>query len=495
MARIAVGGLHHETNTFSPDKATFDRFAEPDGWPELLRGDALLTRPRGINLALSGFLEVAGRAGHELVPLVWANAGPSGFTTEDAYERIVGWLLDDLRAALPVDGIFLDLHGAMVTEHLDDGEGELLRRCRALVGDAVPIVAALDLHANVSAAMVELADALVAYRTYPHVDMAETGARCLPLLDRRLSGEPLAKAFRCGDFLVPLPWQCTDLEPSRSLYAEAARLEAELGGSVSIAMGFPAADTPCCGASILAYGVDVEAVRRAADSLALNYAEAEPRFAGKLWKPLEAVRHAQSAWRGRPIVLADTQDNPGGGGTGDTTGLLAALIEARAEGAVLALLCDPGLATAAHRAGVGATLRDHSVGGRSGADGTLPLVLDLDVVSLGDGRFKATGPFYGGNAMDLGAMAALRVRSAPGVTILVATRRIQAADQAMLRHLGVEPGSARILALKSSVHFRADFAALADQILVVEAPGLVVADPRRLPFRKLRAGLRLAPSA
>ena len=367
MARIVVGGLHHETNTFSPDKATFDRFAEPDGWPELLRGDALLTRPRGINLALSGFLEAAGRAGHELVPLVWANAGPSGFTTEDAYERIVGWLLDDLRAALPVDGIFLDLHGAMVTEHLDDGEGELLRRCRALVGEAVPIVAALDLHANVSAAMVELADALVAYRTYPHVDMAETGARCLPLLDRRLSGEPLAKAFRCGDFLVPLPWQCTDLEPSRSLYAEAARLEGELGGSVSIAMGFPAADTPCCGASILAYGADAEAVRRAADSLALDYAEAEPRFAGKLWKPLEAVRHAQSAWRGRPVVLADTQDNPGGGGTGDTTGLLAALIEARAEGAVLALLCDPGLAAAAHRAGVGATLRDHPVGGRSEA--------------------------------------------------------------------------------------------------------------------------------
>ena len=295
MARIAVGGLHHETNTFAPQKATFERFAEADGWPELLRGERLLVRPRGTNLALAGFLDAAGGVGHELVPLVWANAGPSGHTTEDAFERIVGWLLEDLRKALPVDGVFLDLHGAMVTEHLDDGEGELLRRCRALLGDDVPIVAALDLHANVSEAMVELADALVAYRTYPHIDMAETGARCLPLLERRLRGEKLAKAFRQGDFLVPLPWQCTDLEPSRGLYAEAARLEEVIDGSVSIAMGFPAADTPCCGAAFLAYGGDATAVRHAAESLAGAYAAAEGGFAGPLWRPLDAVHMPSGA--------------------------------------------------------------------------------------------------------------------------------------------------------------------------------------------------------
>jgi microcystin degradation protein MlrC len=343
--------------------------------------------------------------------------------------------------------------------------------------------------------MVELADALVAYRTYPHVDMAETGARCLPLLERRLHGEILAKAFRRGDFLVPLPWQCTDLEPSRGLYAEAARLEAQMGLSVSIAMGFPAADTPCCGASILVYGNVAGAVTQVADALAARYAASEAGFAGRLWQPLDAVRHAQSSWHGHPIILADTQDNPGGGGSGDTTGLLAALIEARAQGAVLALVCDPEAAAAAHHAGVGATLPHHALGGRSGPDHVLPLALDLDVLGVGDGRVMATGPFYGGNRMELGPRAALRVRSAPGVTVLVATRRIQAADQAMLSHLGIEPAAARILALKSSVHFRADFAALADEILIVQAPGRVAADPRDLPFRKLRPGLRLAPLA
>jgi microcystin degradation protein MlrC len=490
MARIAVGGLHHETNTFAPQLATYERFAEADGWPALSRGEDLLANTAGINLPITGFVDAAHAAGHELVPLVWANAAPSGRTTEDAFERIVGWLLAGLRAALPVDAVFLDLHGAMVTEHLDDGEGELLRRLRQVTGPRVPVVAALDLHANVSAEMVAHSDALVAYRTYPHIDMAETGARCLPVLERLLAGEHLRKAVRRGGFLVGLPWQCTSIEPGRSLYAQAAALEASCGGPVSLAMGFPAADTECCGPTVLAYGDGADA---AANALADAYALAEPDFAGRLWAPADAVRHAMNAPPGRPIVLADTQDNPGGGGTGDTTGLLAALIQARAEGAALALLCDGTAAGAAHAAGTGAVLNGFPLGGRHGPAGMAPVVADCQVVRLGDGRFTATGPFYGGNRMDLGPMAALRPLSAPGTTVLVATRRVQAADQAMLRHLGVEPAAQHILALKSSVHFRADFEPLAAEVLVVEAPGLVTADPGRLAFTRLPAELRQSP--
>jgi microcystin degradation protein MlrC len=420
---------------------------------------------------------------------------PSGRTTRDAYERIVGWLLDDLRAALPVDGIFLDLHGAMVTEHLDDGEGELLARLRALLGPGVPIVAALDLHANVSEAMVRHSDALVAYRTYPHVDMAETGARCLPVLERLLRGERLHKAFRRGDYLVGLPWQCTLIEPACGLYALARDLERRIGGPLSLAMGFPAADVPCCGPSFLAYAADAAAAERAVAELSEAYAAAEPAFAGRLWAPDEAVRHAIAADpRKGPVILADTQDNPGGGGTGDTTGLLEALLRAPVEGAVLALMADPDAAAAAHAAGEGAVLHGLPLGGRHGPAGVLPVVADWRVERLGDGRFLATGPFYGGNRMDLGPMAALRPLRAPGLLVLVATRRVQAADQAMLRHLGVEPAAQRLLALKSSVHFRADFGPLAGEVLVVEAPGVVTADPARLPFRHLRPGLRRSPA-
>ena len=224
MARIAIGGLHHETNSFAPQPATFERFVEADGWPPLLRGSAMLSGTAGINLAITGFIDAATAAGHDLVPLVWANACPSGPVTEDAFERLAGMLLADLAVAGPIDALFLDLHGAMVTEHLDDGEGELLRRVRAQLGDR-PIVGALDLHANLSEAMVARSDALVAYRTYPHIDLAVTGRRCLPLVERLMSGARFAKAWRRIDFLVPLPWQCTTIEPGRALYAQIDEVE------------------------------------------------------------------------------------------------------------------------------------------------------------------------------------------------------------------------------------------------------------------------------
>ena len=369
MARIGIGGLHHETNSFAPQPATFERFVEADGWPPLLRGPAMFPGTAGINLAITGFIDAALIAGHELVPLVWANACPSGPVTEDAFERLSAMLLADLAAAGPLDALFLDLHGAMVTEHLDDGEGELLRRVRHQVGP-IPVVAALDLHANLSEAMVAHSDALVAYRTYPHIDLAATGARCLPLIERLLAGERLGKAWRRIDFLIPLPWQCTTIEPGRSLYPLLDELEAGGLASASICMGFPAADTPVCGPAVLAYAADAARAQAAVDRLAAAFAAAEPRFAGRLWRPDEAVVHAMGA--GHPIILADTQDNPGGGGSSDTTGLLAALIAARAEGALLALLCDADAAAAAHEAGEGAVLQGLRLGGRHGPAGVEP---------------------------------------------------------------------------------------------------------------------------
>jgi microcystin degradation protein MlrC len=345
MARIAIGGLHHETNTFAPTRAGLSLFEQADGWPPLCRGTALIPTTAGVNLPINGFVE--GAASHELVPLVWANAGPSGPVTRHAYETLAAMLLEDLEAALPVDAVFLDLHGAMVAEHLDDGEGELLGRVRARIGD-IPLVAALDLHANVTRAMVRAADLLVAYRTYPHVDLAPTGARALRLLERRLAaGAKPAAAFRQIPYLLPLPWQCTTSEPARGLYALLEALEEAHGVDLSFCMGFPAADFPDCGASVLAYAPEPGTAERAAEALARAVIAAEGAFAGRLWSPEAAVRHAMAAAPGRPVVLADVQDNPGGGGTGDTTGLLRALVELGAPGAVAALLFDPEAAARA----------------------------------------------------------------------------------------------------------------------------------------------------
>ena len=492
MPRIAVAGFHHETNTFAPTKATFADFEAPDAWPGLVRGDALVEAFGEINVPMSGALGVLRGAGHEIAPIVWANAGPSAHVTEDAYERIAGMIVDGLGQAGPLDGIYLDLHGAMVSEHLDDGEGELLARVRVLVGDGVPLVASLDLHANVTAEMAAGADALIAYRSYPHLDMAATGARAARHLLRLLAGGgPPAKAFRKLDFLIPLTWQCTLIEPAKSIFAGLGACESGGVASVSFAPGFPPADIPGCGPSVMAYGSDQGAVDAAADRLAAGIAAREAEFAGKLWTPEEAVSHAigKGASAGKPVILADTQDNPGAGADSDSVGLLAELIRQDAQGAALGVLCDPESAAAAHAAGEGAGI-DLRLGGKSGFEGHAPLEGHFAVEALSDGRFDASGPFYKGSRMQLGPMALLR---AGGVRVVVSSRKQQAADQAMFTHLGLDPAAQKILVLKSSVHFRADFQALAGEVLVVEAPGPNLADHYKLNYRNIREGTRLSP--
>ena len=175
MTRIAVGGFLHETNTFAPTKATYDDFVHGGGWPAMAQGAQLLEKMRNINVGMAGFVPPAEAEGWELVPTIWCAASPSAHVTKDAYERVAKTMVDGIKAAGPLDAVYLDLHGAMVTEHLDDGEGEVLARVRKVIGKDLPLVVSLDLHANVTPEMVEHADALIAYRTYPHIDMAVTG--------------------------------------------------------------------------------------------------------------------------------------------------------------------------------------------------------------------------------------------------------------------------------------------------------------------------------
>jgi microcystin degradation protein MlrC len=491
MARIAVGGFQHETNTFAPSKATFDAFARGGAWPELTLGERIAPRLAGANIPAAGAIEALHGAGHATAGLAWSAASPSAQVTQDAFERIGGEIVTRLAAAMPVDGVYLDLHGAMVTEHLDDGEGELLARVRRVVGPRVPVVASLDLHANVSRAMVDASDGMVAYCTYPHVDMAQTGARAARLLLRMLgASQPFAKAFRQLDFLTGLPAQCSFLEPAKSLYGLLAALEREHDAMLSFAPGFPMADIPDCGMSVLGYAPDAARARRAVDALAHAVADAEPQFRMELFDAAAGVARAKAQGRsGAPVVLADTQDNPGAGGNGDTTGLLKALIDADAQDAALGLLIDAASATQAHATGVGHRSA-FRLGETSGVPGHVPLEGEFDVEALADGRFTCTGPMFNGFKMDLGPMAVLRKR---GVRVVLASKKVQAADQAMFRHVGIEPAQMRILGLKSSVHFRADFEPIAREILVVVAPGPAKADPTTFPWTRLREGLRLAP--
>jgi microcystin degradation protein MlrC len=494
MSRIAIGGFQHETNTFAPSRADYAAFEAGGGWPGVKYGEPIFSAVEGANIPAAGAIQALRALGHTMVGTAWAAASPSAHVTADAFERILGGLTRNLEDAGRVDGVYLDLHGAMVSEGFEDGEGEILRRVRELVGPRVPIVASLDLHANVTRAMVGKVDAMVAYRTYPHVDMADTGARAARLLDQMLkTGRRMAGGFHTLDYLTGISSQCSFIEPCKSIYSELEKLENQNNCVLSFTPGFPMADFEECGMSVFGYGLDEAKTQHAVESLRRIVADAEKDFVLELHSPGDAVKRARDRGEpGKPVVLADTQDNPGAGGNGDTTGLLKALIQQDARDATLGLLVDAPSAKRAHEMGKGGNAV-FTLGGLSNIPGDAPLGGEFTVEALGDGKFTCTGPMFKGFRMTLGNMALLRSRAAPGVRVVVASRKVQAGDQEMFRHLGVEPRTQRIMALKSSVHFRADFEPIAREVLVVKAPGPALADPAEFKWTRLRKGVRLRP--
>jgi microcystin degradation protein MlrC len=493
MTRIAVGGFLHETNTFAPTKAIYDDFVQGGGWPAMAMGAKLLENMRNINVGMAGFVPAAEAAGWELAPTIWCAASPSAHVTKDAYERVAKMIVDGITAAGSIDAVYLDLHGAMVTEHLDDGEGEILARVRKVIGKDLPLVVSLDLHANVTPQMVEHADALIAYRTYPHVDMADTGraaAKHLALLLR--TKQRVAKAFRQLPFLIPISWQCTNDQPTKGIYQKLAAMESDVVPTLSFAPGFPAADFPDCGPSVFAYGRTQADADAAADELTKLIVGHESDFDGRIFTPDEGVRHAMelATRASKPIVIADTQDNPGAGGDSDTTGMLRALVRNNARRAAIGVIYDPASAKAAHDAGVGATVT-LALGGKSGISGDAPYKETFVVEKLSDGKFVAPGPYYGGRDMEMGPSACLRIGD---VRVVVSSHKAQLADQSMYRYVGIEPTEQAILVNKSSVHFRADFEPIAEKLLICAAPGAMPADTAALPWTRLRPGIRIKPN-
>lgn len=488
---ILVAGFQHETNTFAPSKAGYENFVRGEGFPAMVRGADVLGL-REVNIPAGGFINAVAAEGHTVKTVIWAGASPSAHVTQDAYERIAGEILDAVRAG-GFDAIYLDLHGAMVTEHLDDGEGELLARVREIVGPDVPVVASLDLHANVTARMLQMADGLVAFRTYPHVDMADTGERAARLLAARIqAGEQWTRSERRLPFLIPINGMCTMLQPSQGVYELLAELEQAPGiASISFAPGFPAADFPECGPVVWAYGTDAAAVTQAVESLYARVQALEPEWSPDFLEPAEAVRRAQAlaASATRPVVIADTQDNPGAGGDANTTGMLRALVQADAQNAALGLLYDPEAVRQATNAGVGATVR-LSLGGQSGVAGDAPFEGEFEVEALSDGKLRFDGPMMNGMDVDLGAVATLRIG---GVRVVVSAGKAQMLDRNLFRVGGVQPEEMRMLVVKSSVHFRADFQPIAHEVLVAKAPGPMQADPADLPWTRLAPGMRVRP--
>lgn len=491
MARIAIAGFMHETNCFVPDPTDYEDFAHPADRPGMPRGDEMLVEFEEKGASTAGFM--AGNDGnHEVYPLLWASATPGGAVTKRAYEMITAEIVSRLSQSLPVDGVYLDLHGAMVSEEHEDGEGELLRRVRAVVGEDVPIVISLDYHANVTSAIVAHSDAILPYRTYPHVDQYDTGKRAAVAMKRLLiEGRPKGRALRQLPFLLPLNFQCTLVSPSKDIVEAAMTRETDDTLSLAYLAGFPPADLRECGPTVSVHATSQEEADNAADEIALFVALKEAEFAEPLLQPDDAVREAMriAAGASKPVVVADTQDNPGCGGSADTVGMLAALVRCDAQDAVFGVVRDDLAAAAAHEAGVGAEI-ELDLGGRTDLPGVEPFHGRFKVEVVNDGRFQTTGPVSQGKPYDVGPSALLSIG---GVKVAVSSRRVQALDRTVFEHLGVVLEEQKIIVLKSTCHYRAHFDPIAETTFAALAPGGHGANPVDFPFEKLRDGVRYYP--
>ncbi|MBM3220264.1 MAG: M81 family metallopeptidase [Candidatus Rokubacteria bacterium] len=478
--RVFVAMLSHETNTFSTlatDRRQFET-------RELRYGGEVLEVYRGTATCLGGMIDGAAARGLTLLPSLAAAASPAGRVSRAFYEDAKARICGDLRAAGRLDGILLDLHGAMVAESADDGEGDLLRAVREFVGPDVPIGVTLDFHANVTAEMVRHATLLHGYKTYPHIDMAERGreaaTRVADVLARKIRP---AVAFRQPPLLPPIASQLTARGPMRRLYDLADAMERDPRVlTVSVFAGFPLADIHDAGLSIyVATNDDAPLAAKLADELESVAWEHRREFVHHATPVREAVAEAL-ALDVRPVVLADIADNTGGGAAGDGTEILRELLRVQAPSATVACLWDPEAAAACTRAGVGATLT-LDVGGKVDDRHGAPVRMQGRVAALSDGAFVHKGPMLRGLPGRLGPTAVLQTG---GVKVILISHRWQTLDPEMIRLVGIEPSAERILVVKSSIHYRAAFEPLAARIIEVDAPGLSSSSLDRFSFTRVR---------
>lgn len=482
--RIAVGGIVHETHTFAEPPTGLEQFAAQS----LHAGAALIEAMAGTSSGIGGMLAGCAAARLAPVPTLYAAAMPGGTVTATAHAQLRDELLDRIAAALPVDGVLLALHGAMVAEDEPDVEGALLARVRALVGPATPIVVELDMHGNISDRTVALADVLVAFDTNPHIDPYERGADAARMLGRLVRGElrPTAAIARPPLLLAPQATATVDL-PLRAAHARAAELRADPRVlAVCVMGGFAYADTPDTGASVIVTTDGDPALARAtADELAAlllaNRAAALPTA----YPPAEAIRRAL-AMPGGPIILVDSADNIGGGTPGDGTDALRALLDAgMAEAAVV--IADPAAVATCWAAGEGAELA-LAVGGKVDRRHGDPVHVQGTVRRLTDGTFPCElranhfAAFYG-DTIRMGRTAWLR---AGGVNLVLTERKTPPFDLAQLRGAGVTPETQKLIVVKSAVAYRAAYLPIAAGVIELDTAGLCSANLARFPYRRLR---------
>ncbi len=486
--RFLLAAMSHETNTFSPVPTPRARFCR-DG-KELLAGEQAIAFFRNTRTCMGGFLDAAAEAGAEVVVPVAAHAPPSGPVERSAYEGFCGAITDAVKQGR-WDAILLDLHGAMVVEGCEDGEGELLRRIRA-IDATTPIAVAYDMHANLYPAMVEAATVIAGYQTYPHVDMYETALRATRPLLRALRGEVKpTTAWARAPMLPHVMAQGTHAFPNKELQAMCREWEASGRAlAASLFVGFPHADIEGAGLSTAVVTDNDPADARRMVQALLDFAwQAREQFVFRPEPLAESVSRAKQAGATKgelPVVLLDHYDNCASGGTMDTTEVLAEILRQGLEDVAFFGICDPEAVAACRKAGVGAEI-ELAIGGKlpmpALPQSSRPLTVKGRVKTISAGYFTTKTGLSPGLKVFMGPTVVLDTGA---VEIVLVTRQIEPVSPDMFRILGIEPRDKRYLAIKSRVHWRAALGPLAREIVECAGVGVCTSDYSQLTFRNVR---------
>ena len=485
--RVLAASIKHETHAFNRLPTTLAHFKAQ----QFALADEIPKKYAGVRLEMGGFLDAAKQYGWELHHPVCTFATPGGVVTDEAFEFFLGHLTEGLKKAGTLDGVALALHGSMVTESHDDAEGEILKRVRALVGREVPIAVSLDLHANATEEMAAFADIITTYRTTPHTDMYEAAERAGRLLQRAMKGE-----IRPSVSLASRP-VLSGLDRGRTIAGHGPMIdmlkmvkqaEAEEAGVLEIGVnaGYAWSDVAFTGPTVLVTGDGQNpAYKNLAERLAEHIWATRGKDTVHLLSMAEAIRIAaekRPAGSG-PLLIGDYTDNPGGGGHGDGTNLIRALIDAGIEDVVVGTMADPESAQVGLKAGIGAIVTIDLGGKIDPRFGGTAIRLTGKVAAVSDGIYLRKGKFATGTTGTMGPSFLLDMGR---IRIIVATHRTQIDDREQFRIYGVEPEKANVLACKAMNHFRADFEPMSRKLIYVDSGGICSLDYRKFPWTKLR---------
>lgn len=479
--KIFIASISTETNTFSPVPTSYRSYAE-DGY--LVHKGQHDERTLKSSRPVMVFRRAAEARGWEVVDSIHANAQPSGITIRSVYEGFRDELLADLRTAMPVDMVFLPLHGAMVADGYDDCEGDIIARVREMVGPEVPIGVELDLHCHLTDLMVDNATVIIAYKEYPHTDFAERAEDLFRIIVEAQAGrvKPHMSLFDCRMIGI----YHTSREPMKSFVSQITGLEGRDDVlSISVAHGFPWADVPDMGTRMLVV-TDNNPQKGAAlaEELGRQFFAMRHELIPPFLSVDEALDRALARLEqepGKPVVIADTTDNPGGGAPSDSTFVLQAILERGVREVALGLIWDPIAAAIAADAGERARL-DLRIGGKMGPVSGQPVDLHAEVTKVGYDVSQSFGLGERKGSRPIGDAVAIR---AEGIDIILNTRRTQVVGTDCFTNMGIDPTQKRIVVVKSSQHFYAAFAPIASDVLYAAAPGTIMPNFEEIPYRRI----------